>query len=153
MSAAGNSARAGEAGFTLIELMAVLVVAGLLGGLAMPVFAAASDALRLQTSARALAADLRAARGAALLSGVAVSVLLDPEARGYRLAGGGAPVTLPDGVALRFTPGPLAAGPLRLDFLPDGSASGGDVVLAGPREAALVAVAPMTGAIVLGRVR
>jgi prepilin-type N-terminal cleavage/methylation domain-containing protein len=151
MSAAGNSPRRqGQAGFTLIEMMATLAVAGLLTGLALPVFSSVREAVRLASGARALAGDLRAARGAALRGGVPVAVLLDPEGRGYRLAGSERVVPLPVGLTLRFAPSAFSA-PGRLDFLPDGSASGGAIQVTGGRDARLVSVAPLTGAIAIGR--
>ena len=149
MSAAGNSARrtprSGERGFTAIELMVVLGVVALLGGLAVPLFSTVSDAVRFRTAARALAGELREARGLALRSGVPVRLAFDPEGRGYGLAGGGAWVSLPPDLALRWQAEPLAAERAQLGFFPDGSSTGGELWLSGPRHQAGIAIHPLTG--------
>ena len=146
MSAAGNRAgHRGERGFTAIELMVVLGVIALLGGLAVPLFSTVADAVRFRTAARALAGELREARGLALRSGAPVLLAFDPEGRGYGLAGGGAWVTLPADLALRWQAGPLAAEATQLGFFPDGSSTGGELWLSGPRHASGIAVHPLTG--------
>jgi type II secretory pathway pseudopilin PulG len=58
-------ARAGigsRGGFTLVEAALVIVVAGLLMGVAVPRFTAMRNSLRLDTAARVLAGDLRRAQ-------------------------------------------------------------------------------------------
>lgn len=144
MSAAGNRRRT-EAGFTAIELMVVMAALALLTGLAAPLFSTVADAVRFRTAARAVAAELRAARGLALRAGAPVILAFDVEGRGYGIAGGGAWVTLPEGMALRWQAGPLAADPAQLGFFPDGSSTGGTLLLAGPRHQAGIAIHPLTG--------
>ena len=132
-------------------MMAVLVVAGLLSGLAVPVFARVVDSVRMGSGLRAVAGDLRAARGAALRSGLPVGVQFEPDGRSYRLIGAERAVELPEPLVFRFVPGPFAAAPDRLDFLPDGTTTGGSLWLRGTRDQVIVAVGSWTGAVTIRR--
>jgi general secretion pathway protein H len=148
MSGAGSSPgprRRAREGFTAIELMVALGVLALLAGLAAPLFSVVADAVRFRTAARALAADLREARGAALRGGAPVALAFDPEGRGYGIAGAARWVSLPEELALRWQPGPFAPDATTLGFFPDGSATGGALWLAGPRHVAGIAIEPLTG--------
>lgn len=161
MSAAGNSAAtrphpraarrrrgrlrtAREAGFTAIELLVVMAGLALLSALALPWYSGAADALRFRTAMRGVAADLRQARNAALAGGAPVELAFDPEGRGYGIPGG-AWIALPADIALAWADGPLARAPFRLGFYADGSATGGELRLAGPRQAAVVSIDALTG--------
>jgi prepilin-type N-terminal cleavage/methylation domain-containing protein len=157
MSAAGNrQAWPGppppdQAGLTLIELMAVLVVAGLLSGLAVPIFVKVVDSVRMGSGLRTLAGDLRAARGAALRSGLPVAVQFEPDGRSYRLLGADRAVAMPEPLLVQFLPGPFALASDRLDFLPDGTSTGGALLVQGPRDQVVLAIGPWTGAITIRR--
>lgn len=144
MSAAGNSRRA-ERGFTAIELMVVMGVAALLAGLALPLFATVAESVRFRIAARALHADLGAARGLALRGGLPVLVAVDPSGLGYGIAGGGPTTALPAGLVLRWVPAPPAPEGAPLGFFADGSATGGALWLTGPRHLAGIAVHGLTG--------
>jgi general secretion pathway protein H len=146
MSAAGSSAKRGQGGFTTIELLVVMATIALLAGLATPLYAVVADAVRFRTAARGIAAELREARGIALRTGEPVAIAFDPGGQGYGLAGTARWVSLPGDLALRWTPGPLAGEAGHLAFFPDGSSSGGELWLAGPRHAAGIGVHPLTGA-------
>jgi len=140
MRAVGGS----EAGFTAIELLVVMAGLALLSALALPWYSGAADALRFRTAMRGVAADLRQARNVALGGGAPVELAFDPEGHGYGLAGG-AWIALPTGLVLGWADGPLARAPFRLIFFPDGSATGGELRLAGPRQAAIVRIDALTG--------
>ncbi len=145
MSAAGNSRRDAMRGFTAIELMVTLGVVALLAGIAAPVFSGVADAVRFRTAARALAAELREARSVAMRTGTPVAIAFDPGGRGYGLAGTARWVGLPETMALRWTPGRFAPDARTLGFFADGSTTGGELWLAGPRHQAGIAIDALTG--------
>jgi len=121
-----------QAGFTLVELLAVLAIIGLLLAVAMPaLLATARPAAEVKAAALALAAELRAARGAAVASERETSVTLDIAAGTYAITHGGATQSLPQAMGLRFR-GPaneVKGGTATIRFFPDGSSTGGELRL------------------------
>lgn len=79
--------RCDERGLTLVELMAVLVVAALLGSLAVPRLGPVLDKMRLEADAREIAGMLRLARQEAISTGQPQTVLFYPYASIYRHQG------------------------------------------------------------------
>ncbi|HZZ90156.1 MAG TPA: prepilin-type N-terminal cleavage/methylation domain-containing protein [Caulobacteraceae bacterium] len=132
MSATGDRGQgAGQAGFTLIECLAVLSITALAGAIAFPGLERAVSGAWLAESKQALAADLRQARGRALASGQyqALTVSADGGAWGWN---GRADHRLP--LALRVS-ADASGSPA---FYPDGSAAPGVVILsAGARRTAV----------------
>jgi prepilin-type N-terminal cleavage/methylation domain-containing protein len=148
MSAAGSSGTgrpARDAGFTAVELLVALAAAALLVGLAVPLYSVIADAVRFRTTARAMVAELRHARGAAMRAGTPVILAFDPAGRSYGLAGTNAWVTLPADMVLRWTPGAFSPEGGALGFFADGSSTGGELWLAGPRHQVGIRVHPLTG--------
>ncbi|MCL4514440.1 MAG: prepilin-type N-terminal cleavage/methylation domain-containing protein [Firmicutes bacterium] len=80
---AGNET---EAGFTLLEMMVVLAIAGLLFGLALPEFAAATERMRLYAGVRQVVALLNYARETAIASDSTHTVTIDFERGNLELA-------------------------------------------------------------------
>jgi len=144
MSAAGSDRRA-EAGLTALELVVALGVAALIAGITVPWFGGVAESVAFRTAARGLAADLRAARGEALRGGAPVAIAFDPAGRFYGRAVTGPWVELPEALALRWQPPAGGTQATPLAFFPDGSSSGGQVWLAGARQAAGIALDPLTG--------
>ncbi len=120
------------AGFTLIEIIVVLVILGLMLSLAVARGPMQSPALQVRAVAGELAATLRAARGKAIAANRPVAVVFDPAQRGFRVDGGQARL-LPAGMQLAVT---TLAGNIQgnrlagIVFAPDGSSSGGLIDLA-----------------------
>lgn len=79
--ATGNPGRTTAAGFTLVELMVVMVIVGLASAAVMLAMPRSSD--RARTEARTLAARLVAARDLAIIGGRDVAVTIDAD--GYRI--------------------------------------------------------------------
>lgn len=123
MSRAGS-----QAGFTLLELLAVLALAGMLMALVPPLLGKGSDRARLDHDRRAILDSLRQARSDAIVSGRTVAFRVDPAHRLYGVGKTDRP--LEDGVELTVE-APLAH-PGEIHFFADGSASGGLVELTNP---------------------
>ncbi len=120
-------------GFTLLELMLVLVIAAFAAAVTPPLLSAAMPSLQLKSTAREVAAALRFARDYAAARQTEAVVLLDLEERRYTVSGRAKNFSIPDGleveidtVASELT-GDRAGG---IRFYPDGSSTGGRVTLA-----------------------
>jgi len=135
-------------GFTLLELLVALAIAALLLGLAMPGFSRGLSNVQLRTATRELASALRTAAVQAVVRGEPTALILDFEARRYRVGENGQPHELPSDLELSLVP-PSGErpgsnqGPIR--FYPDGSSTGGEIELRNQRLAYRVSVEWITG--------
>lgn len=125
------TSRAGERradGFTLLELLVVLAILGVVVGLAVPLFGRAMPGMELQASARAVAAELRSARGRAIAGNDEIVVAVDVQGRIV----GSMALDESIGVSLYSAAEDLIDGGAgRIRFFPDGSSTGGRVRLVG----------------------
>lgn len=138
-------------GFTLLEMMLVLVIAALLAAVAVPNMQPAIATMQLRAATSDIASALRHTRGQALSRGREAEFVLNVERHFYRTAGRAKPYVLPESVKLSlFTADVLTdEGQGSIVFYPDGSASGGRVTLEGAGKKRLVDVNWLTGAIVI----
>ena len=127
-----SRAGAAEAGFTLIEVLAVLLLMGLLTMVAAPRFAAWREP-SLRDVARNVVAELRARRTDAVRTGRPVLAT----AASLRVPPGFAVV--PEGLE------DTVLGPPGILFLPDGRSGGGSLLLAGSSDQLRVGVDWLTG--------
>lgn len=107
-------------GFTLVELLVVLAIAGLLGLAGFAVFRQPSEASKVQIAAREMAAALRQERAQAILSSSSRVIEFSPT--GYRSPD--AVHVLPSGMSLSLQQSPGSGAIQVLEFQPDGSTSG-----------------------------
>lgn len=137
ISTAGSSdkrrRRSPEHGFSLLEIIVALVIAGLLLAVIVPSLAGALEQAKLKATARTLAATLRLARERAIAQGGNAVVLVDVAKRRYGLEGSGHSRLIADGIHITV----VAAGAERsgrsaigIRFFPDGTATGGRITLA-----------------------
>ena len=132
MAQTGTHGRSRADGFTLLELLAVLVLVMLVMTLVPPLLSGAIPGARLKGAAHDLTATLRHTRRQSITRNTELVVRLSPEEARYRV-GRGRPTPLPDGVRLSvrglMDTGLPASEPHLLWFFPDGSSSGARIQL------------------------
>ena len=119
-------------GFSMLELLLVLVLLVLAYGLATPVIANLSGAGDLKASARTIASALKRTRSLAIAARKETPLTFNLETRTLTLAGDPAPLQLPPKLDLQLytvekelTSDKIAA----IRFYPDGSSTGGRVTV------------------------
>lgn len=139
-----------DAGFTLIEMLVALMLVALMATIALPLARGGTARRDIEVSARLLANTLRQLQSEAVRAGAARSLLLDVAERAYRRDDQTAWTRLPDGVGIDATVAAaeiVAPRTLRLAFHPDGSASGGTLVLSERHRRMTIAVDWLSGRI------
>jgi general secretion pathway protein H len=141
-----DSGRTG--GFTLLEMLVVIIVLALMIGIVLAAKPAESPAASLESAVDRVAGTLRLARGEAIASDRQVLVKFDPVAQTVQV-GTGPAARLAAGATMAAGP---AYQPLRVIFAPDGTASGGPIVLAAGDLRREIDINWMTGEVTEGRV-
>lgn len=138
-------------GFTLVELLVVMAIAAVVMTAVPTLFSAAFPGLEMKSAARRTAATLRLARESAIRRGEETTVLVDLEQHRLTLAGYRA-LSLPERLSLRLD----AASSELIDeqrgairFFPDGSSTGGRLVLSHDGHGYQIGVIWLTGRIEL----
>lgn len=137
-----------ETGFTLLELLLVLVIAASGYALVVRFTSGGVSGAELKSAARAVAAGLRDARGTAIATQESTALTLDLEKRSMEVGGGRRPRSLPQRLELKLYTAQSEIvdekhGAIR--FFPDGSSTGGRVTLAAGERTLLVDVDWLTG--------
>ncbi|MET0026507.1 MAG: GspH/FimT family pseudopilin [Candidatus Thiodiazotropha sp.] len=116
-----------QAGFTLIEIMLVLVIIGMIYSLAPPLFHKAFPSLKLKAVTRDLVQEIRFVQQSAITTGQPTTMHIDLSEDRYQSEqiNAGALRQLPEGFHFSRQPGMASQQTLALRFYPDGSASGG----------------------------
>ena len=139
-------------GFTLLEILVVMVIAGLMIALIPPLFSGAVSGTKLKGSARDLAVALRETRSQAIIRNTEQLVQLDLETARYRI-GNKKPRTLPTDVvmAVQLITGDYVEEKAQhvLRFFPDGSSSGELITLNGGNRAYHLQLNWLTGSITI----
>ena len=146
------TARAGQHGFTLLEILIVLVIGVLLVALVPPLLSGMSGATELRGAARQLAAGLRNARNEAVTRQQEAVLTLDLERHRFGVTGDPREIALPESVALKLytAQSELLDGTIGgIRFFPDGSSTGGSITVSGPKLAYRVNVDWLTGAVAI----
>ena len=121
-----------QGGFTIIELLVVMVIMALAYTLASPMISSGVSGAELKASARQIAAGLRKARSDAISRRQESVLTLDLATRQFQLTGDARVYRLPPSVAVKvFTAQSElvggTAGAIR--FFPDGGSTGGRITL------------------------
>ena len=136
----------------MLELLVVLAIAASVMAVALPQFSRMASLVAVKSAARELASALRSARSQAIAGQREVALMLDVQARTYRLAGATQIRRLGSDLELKL----LAAqsevstpqtGAIR--FFPDGSSTGGRVTLAAIGQSYIVDVNWLTGRVAI----
>jgi general secretion pathway protein H len=132
-----------NAGFTLLELIIVLVIMGLMIGLVAASDRGVSPRLATAASARDIALALRDAGSRAIAEDRETRFVLDPQHGFWRE--GARRGTVPRGIVMTFQA--IASAGTMIVFAPDGSCSGGQIRLAGSGVSQIVTAHWLTGRI------
>lgn len=148
MEAARHPPRDPRGGFTLLELLVVLAIAGLLLAAVPPLLSQALPGLELKSGARQLAAGLRFARDRALATRQETWVEMDVEQREVTVSGRDGRLRLSQDLNLSL----IGADTERTDesrggirFYPDGTSTGGRVILSHAHQGYQIDVDWLTG--------
>lgn len=138
-------------GFTLIEILVVLLIAGLMYALVPPMFGAGMAGTELKKAARQVAAGLRQTRGEAIKQHKETVMTLDVDGRTFKIDAAERVYQLPKRVDLKvFTAqSEVEEKQAAIRFYPDGSSTGGRVTLAGGDKKYLVDVDWLTGRVAI----
>jgi general secretion pathway protein H len=120
-------------GFTLVELLVVLIVIGLIIALAPIALYRTMPSLELRTTTRELAAALRNTRSTAIRDNREMALTLDVEASWYRLDGREGEQEIDPEIELKLLTATIEAeneNVGRIRFFPDGTSTGGQITLA-----------------------
>jgi general secretion pathway protein H len=137
-----------SSGFTLVELLVVLLIAGLLLAGAQPIFSSVVSGARLRSAARELAADFRAVQGAAVEQRQEAAMLFDLPNKTYTLTTDVRPRQLPsdlDLVVKTTVIGDKAQDKAIIRFFADGTSTGARVDLGRGANHCVVEVNWLTG--------
>ena len=137
-------------GFTLLELLVVMVIIGLMVTLVPPLFSSAVPGARLKGAARDLTAGLRYARSQAITHNTEMVVRLNLDPPKYTI-GSEQPRALPEDIRMTVTSAAtentLPVTHHVLQFYPDGSSNGSRITLSGNHLAYHLDVDWLTGRI------
>jgi general secretion pathway protein H len=119
------------AGFTLLELLVVLVLMALITGMAIPLISAGTPGAQIKAASRELIAGLRQAREQAIVSRQPAALTIDVQTRRFQISGQPRAFQLPGKLQIGLyvaeveDNGKLGS----FIFYPDGSSTGGRVTV------------------------
>ena len=145
--------RARARGVSLLEMLLVVALIAIASGLAAMVLTGGLDGMRLRSSAKEIAAQLRYTRAQAIASGRPQRFAIDPAGHRWQ-APNRRQGAIPPSLAVQFTGArevQARAGEGGIVFFPDGASTGGRVKLQARQAAWRVDVAWLTGEVKLAR--
>jgi general secretion pathway protein H len=142
----------GQRGVTLLELLIVLMLMALIAAIALPIFGGGVSTTELRSSARQLAAGLRAARSEALAQRRETFLVLDVAGKRFKVDQDPREHRLPAAVELKLFTAQndlvdATTGAIR--FFPDGGSNGGRITVASGERKFEVDVDWLTGRVAI----
>ena len=140
-----------KAGFTLLEVLIVIVLATFIAGLSAVFFANMLPSVRLAATARDISATIRYARALAQINGETQTVTIDLDSRNYGLEGRGTK-TIPAEVYVMVTDpfaGDVSQGQYTIMAYTSGAMSGCTVVLWNRKKTLRIQTDPVVGVVVI----
>lgn len=137
-----------QLGFSILEMLVVLAILAVAFALVAPSLDRARSALAVRTAAYELAAQLRSARATAHAQSVQRMLVFDEPGNTYWSEGMASPRQVAPGsvsTSLMVPQGERVGRMARIRFLPDGSASGGQITLRDKRSTWTVTVDWLSG--------
>jgi general secretion pathway protein H len=151
LGAAG--AKRNTRGVSLLEMLLVVGLIAIAGTLAAMVLTGGLDGMRLRSSSKEIAAELRYTRAQAIATGQPQLFTIDPRAHRWQ-APNDRDGEIPSSLAVNFTgarEAQVRAGEGGILFFPDGGSTGGRVQLQAKKAAWRIDVAWLTGEVKLAR--
>ncbi len=142
-----------EVGFTLIEVILVLVIGAVMYALILAVPFRGASSADLKAAARTLAAGLRQAQTLAMTSRKDMALTLDLESREFTVTGDATIRQLPKDLELKLYTAQTEVTSERrgaIRFYPDGSSTGGRITVGSGERKFLVDVDWLTGRVSIG---
>ena len=139
-------------GFTLLEVIIVLVIAGMTMAMIVSFTGKGASSADLKASARSLASGLRAAQSTAMAQRRDAVLTIDVDAREFSFTGESRTHRLPEGIELKLYTAQTEVesqqkGSIR--FYPDGSSTGGRITVSTGERKFLVDVDWLTGRVAI----
>lgn len=146
-SAAMGRSTAPNDGFTLLELLVVMVLMIAIAGLVVPQFSKSVSRFQLQKSTRQTAAVLNETRNKAISEARETIFLLDAEKRIYTSTASDRPYAWPDGIEIGIeSANAVASNSIdEIVFYPDGSTTGGRLTVSTAEHSYQIVVDWLTG--------
>lgn len=135
-----------QAGFTLVEMLVTMAIMGLAAGVAFQSLGPGALDRRTLLVSETVAAEIGRLRAEAIRTGQAGRLAFEPRARLFTSSRPGAPPIPVGGLAVAVEPGPVGRPvPGEVRLLPDGSSSGGRILIAGGGTRRALSVSALTG--------
>ncbi len=140
-----------EAGFTLLELIIVIILISIAFGISVVSFSNRLPSERVDATAREMIAMFRQAHTEAATTGRLHVLNVEIDARQYGIEGG-VLKSIPDDVSIKIADpsyGELISGEYRFTFGPFGSTEGGTIILSSGKKTVAIQTDPVLGALLV----